>query len=71
MFLKCLEAGLLNKSSISAAALGVAKFITISGKDIVILFVLIKSYLDVPKTEVGLLKKSSSSAAAFGVTQFR
>ncbi len=62
---------MLNRSSSSAAAMVVTKFITISGKHTVILFVLIKSYLDVPKTEVGLLKKRSCSAAAFGVTQFR
>jgi hypothetical protein len=46
------EAGLLNKSSHSAAALGVTKFITTIAAHLVALFVLLKSDLDVQQTHL-------------------
>jgi hypothetical protein len=65
------EAGLLNKSSSLAAALGVTKFITAIAMSHFV--VLLKSDLDVyepTSSEGSFLNKSSSLATALGVTKF-
>ncbi len=49
-FLTRFWGGLLNKSSHSAAALGVTKFIVIIAMNLVTLFVLLKSNLDVQQS---------------------
>ncbi len=65
------EAGLLNKSTCIAAALGVTKFVTAIAMSHFV--VLLKSDLDVyepTSSEDSFLNKSCSLAAALGVTKF-
>ncbi len=52
MMTEILEAGWLNKTSCFAPALGVTKFIIVTKMNLVTLFVLLKSDLDVQQTNV-------------------
>ncbi len=54
---------LWNKSSSLAAAVGVAKFLTMITMNLITLFVFHKYELDIQQNETGLLNKSSSSVA--------
>jgi hypothetical protein len=66
------EAGLMNRGSCVARALGVTKFMNKRDMILVTLVVLLKSDLDVQQTlsEAGLLNRGSCIARALGVTKF-